>query len=221
VTRRRARHRLTAAAGHTERRARRRLTPAVRRAELIDAAFRVLKQHGSVASRVEDVTTAAGAAKGTFYLYFPSWDDLLVAVRDRILDEYATAVRARFAEPRRVNWWALLAAECGCFVDFVLELGALHDAIFHGPIADRPIDDARSATRLIAETLRGGIAAGAFAPVDIEPSAQLFFAVLHTSADAIAQGGDRGRFLQALQQLLHRWLDPGAAGRTHPGQSPR
>jgi AcrR family transcriptional regulator len=208
VTRRRARHRLAAEACHTGRHARRRLTPEVRRAELIDAALRVLKQHGSVASRVEDVTAAAGAAKGTFYLYFPSWDDLLVAVRDRIFDEYAAVVRTQLADPRHVDWWALLDAECVRFVDFIVELGGLHDAIFHGPITYRPIDDTRSATKLVAELLRAGIAAGAFAPVDIEPSAQLLFAALHTTADAIAQGGDRARFLQALRRLLHRWLLP-------------
>jgi AcrR family transcriptional regulator len=211
VTRRHARHRLAAEACHTGRRARRRLTPEVRRAELIDAALRVLKQHGSVASRVEDVTAAAGAAKGTFYLYFPSWDDLLVAVRDHILDEYAAVIRTQLADPRCVDWWALLDAECVRFVDFIIELGGLHDAIFHGPITYRPIDDARSATRLVAELLRAGIAAGAFAPVDIEPSAQLFFSALHTTADAIARGGDHDRFLQALRRLLHRCLlpDPG------------
>jgi AcrR family transcriptional regulator len=208
VTRRHARHRLAAEACHTRRRARRRLTPEVRRAELIDAALCVLKQHGNVASRVEDVTAAAGAAKGTFYLYFPSWDDLLVAVRDRILDAYAAVIRTPFADPHRVDWWALLDAECVRFVDFIIELGGLHDAIFHGPIAYPPIDDARSATRLVSELLRAGIAAGAFAPVDIEPSAQLFFAALHTTADAIARGGDRARFLQALRRLLHRCLLP-------------
>jgi hypothetical protein len=114
-----------------------------------------------------------------------------------------------------------LDAECVRFVDFIVELGGLHDAIFHGPIAYRPIDEARSATRLVSELLRAGIAAGAFAPVDIEPSAQLFFAALHTTADAIARGGDRDRFLQAMRRLLHRCLLPDLSEQRQPSQSQR
>lgn len=32
-------------------------------------------------ARVEDVTEAAGVAKGTFYLYFPSWDSMFDLLR--------------------------------------------------------------------------------------------------------------------------------------------
>jgi AcrR family transcriptional regulator len=135
-------------------RVRRRLRPDVRRAELIDAALRVLRKHGGVPSRVEDVTTAARAAKGTFHLYFPSWEDLLVALRDRILDDFGAELGARLTEPSKVDWWTLLDELCAGFVDFVLGLGGLRDAIFHGPIAHlRPIDDQRSATRRMSELL--------------------------------------------------------------------
>jgi AcrR family transcriptional regulator len=191
------------------RRVRRRLRPDVRRAELIDAALRVLRKNRGGASRVEDVTTAARAAKGTFYLYFPSWEDLLVALRDQILDDFGARLGARLREPGKVDWWTLLDELCEGFVDFVLELGGLHDAIFHGPIAQlRPIDDQRSATRRVSELLRAGIEGGAFTPVDIETAAPILFSVLHTTADSIAEGGDRDRFLQSMKGLLHRWLSP-------------
>ncbi|SRR6266851_2221913 len=191
------------------RRVRRRLRPDVRRAELIDAALRVLRKHGGAASRVEDVTTAARAAKGTFYLYFPSWEDLLVALRDHILDDFGARLGARLREPCKIDWWTLLEELCDGFVDFVLRLGGLHDAIFHGPIAHlRPIDDQRSATRRISELLCAGIEAGAFAPVDIEPAARILFSVLHSTVDAIAEGGDRDRLLHSMKGLLRRWLSP-------------
>lgn len=191
------------------RRKRRRLSPDARRAELIDAALHVLRSRHGASSRVEDVTSEAAAAKGTFYLYFSSWEDLLVALRDRILDDFGAKLQAKLAAPNTVDWWTLLDELCVGFVDFVLELGGLHDAIFHGPIAyERPIDDERSATYRITQLLRGGIDAGAFAPVDIETAAQLLFSVLHTAADEIALGGDRERFLQSMKELLHRWLRP-------------
>jgi AcrR family transcriptional regulator len=149
--------------------------------------------------------------QGTFYLYFPSWDDMLVAVRDHLLDDYAVGLRSRMADPKRTDWLTLLDRECVHFIDFITEQWLLHEAVFHGPIAERPINDERSATRLISEFLRAGIEAGAFASVDIEPSSRLMFSVLHGAADAITQGGDRDRFIQSLRQLLHHWLLPGAA----------
>lgn len=196
-----------------KKRIRRRLAPDARRAELIAAAINVLKQHGN-AARVQDVTAAANASKGTFYLYFPSWDDMLVAVRDHLLDDYAVGIRSRMADTNRAEWLALLDQECVHFIDFITKQWSLHEAVFHGPIAGRPIDDERSATRLISELLRAGIEAGAFASVDIEPSSRLIFSALHGAADAIRQGGDRDRFIRSLRQLLHHWLSPGAAGKT-------
>jgi AcrR family transcriptional regulator len=52
--------------------ARRRLNLEVRRQQIIEAAERLLKQNGPDV-RVEDVEREAAAAKGTFYLYFPTW----------------------------------------------------------------------------------------------------------------------------------------------------
>ena len=98
------------------RKPRRRLSPDVRRAELIDAALRVLRKRGGAASRVEDVTSAAFAGKGTFYLYFSSWEDLLVALRDRILDDFGAKLQARLAELSKVDWWTLLDELCAGFV---------------------------------------------------------------------------------------------------------
>ena len=139
---------------------RRRLNPDARRSELLDAALCVLGKRNPTEVCVEDVTRAAGAAKGTFYRYFPSWEDLLLALREHLLSTYASDFRARFAGLSPSNWWAELESECVWFVDFVVGLGSLHYTIFHGPIADHPIDAEHSATTLITEMLKAGIAAG-------------------------------------------------------------
>lgn len=185
---------------------RRRLAPAVRRSELLDAALRLLRSRGPTKLRVEDVTRAAGAAKGTFYLYFASWNDLLVAVRDRLLSSHASEAEARLAATTGSEWWEAIESECVRFVDYVLELGDLHQAIFHGPIADRPIDAALSAEALIARLLRAGIEAGACRPVSVGAAAPLLFSVLHTTADEIARSGDRERRIESMLDLLRAWL---------------
>lgn len=187
---------------------RRRLRPDERRVELLEAALSVLRSLGPMNARVEDVTEAAGAAKGTFYLYFSSWDDLLVGVRAHILSKYVCEMQKRFTDEALADWWAAFEKECVHFIDFVEGLGELHKAIFHGPIADRPLDSAISSQTIIAGILRTGIESGACRKVEIGAAAQLLFSVLHTTADSIAQTGDRQPHLNTMLDLLRTWLRP-------------
>jgi AcrR family transcriptional regulator len=189
--------------------ARRRLDRAARRAELLDAAIGVLRSRGPEGCRVEDITTAAGTAKGNFYRYFPAWEDLLAAVRDHLLDHYRADLTQRYADRPPANWWAALDEEVQRFIDFQLGLGGLHQAIFHGPAAmTRPIQPHRSAASTVALFLAAGIAAGAFAPVDVDATAPLLFDLLHGAADAIGSGTDPDRVIAATLHIVHRTLEP-------------
>jgi AcrR family transcriptional regulator len=188
---------------------RRRLTPESRCREILDAAMRVLRDHGPGGCRVEDVTTAAGTAKGNFYRYFPTWDALLIAVRDHLLDSYREDLTRRYGDVSRIDWWAALDSEIDRFLDFQVGLGGLHEAIFHGPAASaEPSRPQRSAASILAWFISAGIADGAFAAADVEITAVLLFALLHAAADAITSGTDRGRVRQATCELAHRMLRP-------------
>ncbi len=184
---------------------RRRLRPEERRVELLQAALKVLRDRGAEA-RVEDVTKAAGAAKGTFYLYFPSWEDLLFQVREHIVSTYASEMGQRFAKAAVVDWWTAFENECLHFVDFLGELGEAHQAIFHGPIADRPLGADESSETFIIGLLKTGIESGACRKVEVEIAARLLFSILHTTADAIAHLGRRRTNLKAMLDLLRSWL---------------
>lgn len=187
--------------------ARRRLKPEVRRAELVEAALTVLRDHDPADVRVEDVTQAAGAAKGTFYVYFSSWNDLLVAARDHILSTYTEEVLDRFAAAgTAAHWWTILEEECARFVDFHLELGTIHQAIFHGSASEDLVEHERSDERVISRLLRQGMALGACRPLDADIAAPLVFAVLHATADSISRSGDRGGRLDMLLAMLRAWL---------------
>jgi AcrR family transcriptional regulator len=188
---------------------RRRLRPEDRRTELLDAAIRVLRDLGPEACRIEDITEAAGTAKGNLYRHFATWDELMVAVRDHVLDCYRTELLQRYSDPSSVDWWVALDYEIERFVDFQLGLGGLHEAIFHGLAASaHPRETHRSASFMIAVFLAAGIEHGAFAPVDVEVIAPLLFQVLHGAADAVASGTDRERVLDATLQIVHRTLEP-------------
>jgi AcrR family transcriptional regulator len=58
---------------------------ATRRDELIDAAVRRFAAGGVTATSVDDIVRDAGAAKGTFYLYFTSKDEIVTAVAERLV----------------------------------------------------------------------------------------------------------------------------------------
>lgn len=64
-----------------------------RPAEIVAAAMHLWSERGFAATRLEDVATGAGIAKGTIYRYFPSKEALFeAALQDRIA---ATMDRAR------------------------------------------------------------------------------------------------------------------------------
>jgi AcrR family transcriptional regulator len=58
-----------------------------RREELLKAATRVFAKRGYRAASISDIIAAAGAARGTFYLYFRSKQDILFAVIDDLREQ--------------------------------------------------------------------------------------------------------------------------------------
>jgi len=71
----------------------------VRRAELVSAAAAVFAQRGAANTAVSDIVKAAGVAQGTFYLYFDSKDDAILAVVERMTDGMIDATTARLEAP--------------------------------------------------------------------------------------------------------------------------
>jgi AcrR family transcriptional regulator len=183
---------------------RRRLSPEARKLEIVEAAERLLQAQGARV-RVEDVVREAGVAKGTFFLYFPTWDDLLETVRARLATEFETT----HAPPpdAAIDWAERVETQAAAFVDFTQSRRGIGEAVFHSDFAQRRPQALDAVTRL-ASAIRSGQAVGAFGPVDPEPTARLLFAAIHDAADAVAAGGEREAILTALKTLLRRALAP-------------
>ena len=175
--------------------------------------MRVLRVRGPANCRVEDITTEAGTAKGNFYRYFPTWNDLLLEVRDHLLQSYGEQFFFRYQDCASVDWWAALDQEVDRFVEFRLELGSLHDVAFHDSSEAARTLKHRSASSVVAWFLSQGIAAGSFAEVDVESMASLVFHLLHAAADEIALGSDQERMRQAVLNLLHGALEQRSASK--------
>lgn len=58
--------------------------PEVRRDQLLDSAEKLFAEKGYAETTVADIADAAGVAKGTFYLYFPSKEHCVIALGERL-----------------------------------------------------------------------------------------------------------------------------------------
>jgi AcrR family transcriptional regulator len=185
---------------------RRRLSPEARKLEIVEAAERLLQAHGA-GVRVEDVVREAGVAKGTFFLYFPSWDDLLETVRDRLVAEFDAAYPLPTEVSGPVDWPAVVDAQAAAFIDFAAARQGIGQALFHSDFAERrPL--ALNGIARLAAVIRAGQEAQAFGAVDPEPTARLMFAAIDEAGRALAGGDDREAVLGALKTLIRRTLAP-------------
>ena len=180
---------------------RRRLKPAIRRAEILVAAARVMRRRGA-ATTIEDVAHEAGAARGTVYLYFPTWETLVLELRSLVLVEFSRRTAALLgAAPADGNWRRRAEQLTAAFVDFQVGLGGLREGLFHAPGVPRL---SREVTAPIAGLLRAGAEAGELATDDPESTARLICAAAQATADAIAASEPRERALAALADLVRR-----------------
>jgi AcrR family transcriptional regulator len=157
-----------------------------RRAALLKAAREVLAERGYEATKVSDIVARAGAAQGTFYLYFPSKLSLVVAItEDMNRDILATVQAALESAPT-------LAAGIDASVAAAFQaMGRKQDllGIIHGRLAMSELREEcerlfQEQYDFIAAIIRTGQAAGEIeASVDPEIAARLIVGMLEHAAD--------------------------------------
>jgi len=180
---------------------RRRLKPAFRRAEILVAAARAMRRRGA-ATTIEDVAHEAGAARGTVYLYFPTWERLVLDLRGLVLAEFGRRAAALIGTaPADGDWPRRAGRLTSAFADFLVGLGGLREGLFQAPGVPRL---SRDVTAPITALLRAGVEAGELAADDPESTARLICAAAQATADAIAAGEPRDRALAALTDLVRR-----------------
>jgi AcrR family transcriptional regulator len=80
-----------------------------RRAVLVAAAAATFAERGLADTAVSDIVRAAGVAQGTFYLYFQSKDDVVLAVAEQVADTMVESIEQAVAAPGRTAVEKLLA----------------------------------------------------------------------------------------------------------------
>jgi AcrR family transcriptional regulator len=98
----------------------------VRRDELLDTALQLFLEHGYERTTVEQITEAVGVAKGTFYHYFGTKQDLLEELVRRWSDELFEQIEAALAE---TNGSALERFQVLVTVSSQAKLGRKHETL--------------------------------------------------------------------------------------------
>lgn len=179
--------------------------PEERRDELMDAAERLFLKHGFGPTTIEQITAAAQVAKGTFYLYFKSKEEVRSALEDRFARDHLARIKAAVARKPRTDWKGKLKAWAAASVSFYLDSIKLHDVLFYegrSPTREGLIDNIVITD--LADMLRGGAGAGAWSIEDARCAAVFLFSGMHGVVDdAYSKESQVNRRLlaQRLEQL--------------------
>jgi AcrR family transcriptional regulator len=181
--------------------------PESRRQELLDAALDLFLKKGPAGVSVEDVTSAAGAAKGTFYRYFSSRDELTNALRDRFTRDFIAVASERTGAASGAGWWSQLEAFIECFVEYGFEHRKEHEILFHSTVNSVMDSTDSRLVEWLASFIRSGIGAGVFLVDEPDVTAMLLISTSHAVVDAALSGRyDRAKLTVALVGLFRKTL---------------
>ncbi len=189
--------------------------PEERRGEILRAARRLFLEQGVAATTIEQITSRAGVAKGTFYLYFSSKEDVLAAMGDRYGNDLLVKIKAAIAKKADHDWKGKLAAWARAAVSGYVDSIRLHDILFYGsrpPTREGLVDNV--VIDHLFDLLEAGAQAGAWSIDDPRFTAVFLFSGLHGVVDDAHVKEKRincGRLARRLERLCFRaaGLPPG------------
>jgi AcrR family transcriptional regulator len=177
--------------------------------ELLDAAEKLLVQHGVEATTVTGITAAAGVAKGSFYRYFSSKEQLLAALKGRFLERLAAEVTAASEAGEPGDWPGLVDAVVARTMRYLFDASDLLDVWCREAHARGATDEFATGidrlTDLYEAGITAGVEAGAFTCAHPRATALLLLhAVEGTVEHHVLYGGPPPEELIAAAQALVR-----------------
>ena len=180
--------------------------------------MKLFRTSGFADTTIADIAAEAGIAKGTFYLYFDSKDDLLGVLWEAYVDELIRQASEILGEEE--GWWPTLDRLWAVLIENAAAHAELHRIVYSGADA-RARDLCKQSSQRIIDILgsyvRRGAAAGAFQATDVEVAARLVYLAAEGLLDDV--GGrrkivDPAPITAAVQELCHRALgDPAVLSR--------
>ena len=153
------------------------------RTRILEAAVKVFATKGYHDAKVDDIVSEAQTSKGAFYFYFPSKQDIFIALSDTFADLLESKVsEAMQSESHGLQQMdAALRVSLGLFNQYRgLAKIALVQAVGLGAVFEerrRAIND--RLTRLVQTRLEAAVAEGSIAPLKTDLAARAWVGVLN------------------------------------------
>ena len=178
----------------------------VRLDELMDAALALFIAKGIEATTISEIVRDAQVAKGTFYHYFTSKNEILSALRERFTANFIEKIQHAIDANPTTDSIARLRAWCDAGIAAYFDSMAIHDALYHDH--HHPTRSNRDRDAVIEQTLtvlNDGIACGAWKLANPRLTAILMYHGMHGAVDdAVAAGEDDQK--QLAHQLTEEFL---------------
>ncbi len=178
----------------------------VRLDELMDAAQRLFIEKGFSSTTISDIVYEAQVAKGTFYHYFPSKNEMLYALRVRFTQQFIAKIQHGVDRCAPDDSVARLSAWCNAGVAAYLEGMELHDALYHDHhYHTRGNEDRDAVLEQIQSILEDGIAAGSWNLENPRLTAIVMYHGMHGAVDN-AVVAEENNNPSLGNQLTHEFL---------------
>ena len=188
-----------------------------KRKALLDAAEAVLVEQGLGGATIDQITSRAGVAKGTFYLYFRSKDEVVRALQQRHWDGLMeVAVDAAVRLDSEDDWWKVVDAFIETVIDFDLEHRAWHRLVAQGwsaPLGDVMPKNEQQMIDLLEERFRDAVERGLFDVPDTATTATLLYRAIQGTSHQLCQSEgdvDRDRVVDTIKWFVRRVLEGSA-----------
>lgn len=183
--------------------------PEVRLDELMGAAEALFLEKGVDATTISEITEAAGVAKGTFYVYFPSKQEMLIALGERYVRQFLQALDEAIGACAPDDWVGRLRAWIHTNVATYLRTYRVHDIVFTHPHHHaREGHTENDVVQQLQRILQAGAAAGAWKLDNPRMTALLIYAGVHCATDdaILSKLSDPSEFARGISDAYLRML---------------
>lgn len=187
--------------------------PESRRQELLEAALKLFIERGVSEPTVADVTSAAGAAKGTFYRYFESKEDLIAALEEDYTERLCVLLVESIEGAESGGRWSQVEALVQAASEFYIQNADVHHLLFRAGTHGHAPDGELSVTRpfvVMRDLIEAGVRDGSLSCDDVELTTYLLFSALHAALDLElgSSGIGHERLVRGMLDLISKALQP-------------
>lgn len=158
----------------------------VRLDELMSAAEKLFLSQGVDATTVNEIVEAASVAKGTFYHYFSSKNEMLEALAKRYTERFLNSVQDAIDSCSPDDWEERLRVWIHANIETYVKTYRTHDIVYtNHHHQDRANQEKSALLDQLLEIIEGGVQAGVWAPDQPKIVALLIYSGVHGAADDI------------------------------------